>query len=122
MNQTLTVPRPTTIILAFGADEAAIRDALAFIAAPFAGVLGVPYSLAWGEVGGAGPGFEPGPAPGERQAELAGGDYAEFRRRRLGLILAGRPRLRNALTAGEVPPDLVDAATAPPRRRARLLS
>lgn len=122
MNQTLTLPRPTTIILAFGADEAAIRDALNRAQEPFERVLLVTDSLAIGEVWRAGTGVEHVPAPGEREAELAGGDYAEFRRRRLGLILAGRPRLRNALTAGEVPPDLVDAATAPPRRRARLLS
>jgi hypothetical protein len=122
MNQTLTLPRPTTIILAFGADESAIRDALNRAQEPFERVLLVTDSLAIGEVWRAGTGVEHVPAPGEREAELAGGDYAEFRRRRLGLILAGRPRLRSALTAGEVPPDLVDAATAPPRRRARLLS
>ena len=79
-------------------------------------------SLAIGDVWRAGTGVEHVPAAGERQAELADMDYEEFRRRRLGLILAGRPRFRDALAVGDVPPDLLDAATAPPRRRARLLS
>jgi UDP:flavonoid glycosyltransferase YjiC (YdhE family) len=122
IGQTLTLPRPTTIVLALGADEAAIRDALNRAQEAPERVLLVTDSLAIGEVWRAGTGVEHVPAAGERQAELAGGDYAEFRRRRLGLILAGRPRFRNVLTAGEVPPGLVDAATAPPRRRARLLS
>jgi hypothetical protein len=122
IGQTLTLPRPTTIILALGADEAAIRDALNRAQEAPERVLLVTDSLAIGEVWRAGTGVEQVPAAGERQAELAGGDYAEFRRRRLGLILAGRPRFRNVFTAGEVPPGLVDAATAAPRRRARLLS
>ncbi len=122
INQTLTLPRPTTIVLAVGADEAAMRDALNRAQEPPERVLLVTDSLAIGEVWRAGTGVEQVPAAGERQAELAGGDYAEFRRRRLGLILAGRPRFRKALAVGDVPPDLVDAATAPPRRRARLLS
>jgi hypothetical protein len=122
IGQTLTLSRPTTIILALGADEAAIRDALNRAQEAPERVLLVTDSLAIGEVWRAGTGVEHVPAAGERQAELAGGDYAEFRRRRLGLILAGRPRFRNVLTAGEVPPGLVDAATARPHRRARLLS
>jgi hypothetical protein len=61
------------------------------------------------------------PAANERQAELAGGDYESFLRRRLGLILAQRPRFRRALAVGEVPGDLLAAATSRPRRRASLL-
>jgi UDP:flavonoid glycosyltransferase YjiC (YdhE family) len=121
IKQTLTLPRPTTIVLAFGADEPAIRDALNRAEESPERVLLVTDSLAIGDVWRAGTGVEHVPAAGERQAELAGADYAAFRRRRLGLILAGRPRFRNAIPAGDVPPDLVGAATAPPRRRARLL-
>ena len=119
--QTVTLPRPTTIVLAFGADEVAIREALGRASDSPERILLVTDSLAVGEVWRAGTGLEYVPAPGERQAELAGGDYAAFRRRRLQLILAGRPRFRHALSAGEVPPELLAAATAPPRRRARLL-
>jgi hypothetical protein len=122
VKQTLTLPRPTTIVLAFGADEGAIRDALNRAKEPPERILLVADSLAMGEVWRAGTGVEHVPAAGERQAELAGVEYEEFRRRRLGLVLAGRPRFRNALTAGDVRPDLVAAATAPPRRRGRLLS
>jgi UDP:flavonoid glycosyltransferase YjiC (YdhE family) len=122
VTQTLTLPRPSTIVLAFGADEAAIRDALRRAAEPPERILLVTDSLAIGDVWRAGTGVEHVPAAGERQAELAGADYAAFRRRRLGQILAGRPRLRHAIAVGDVPEDLVEAATAPPRRRARLLS
>jgi hypothetical protein len=121
IGQTFSLPAPRTLILALGADEAAIRDALNRAQEAPERVLLVTDSLAIGEVWRAGTGVEHVPAAGERQAELTGIAYEEFRRRRLGLILAGRPRFRQALTAGEVPHDLVDAATAPPRRRARLL-
>jgi UDP:flavonoid glycosyltransferase YjiC (YdhE family) len=121
IGQTLTLPRASTIVLAFGADEAAIRDALNRASEPPERILLVTDSLAIGEVWRAGTGVEYVPAAGERQAELADVDYEAFRRRRLGLILAGRPRFGNVLTAGEVPPDLVDAARAPLRRRSRLL-
>jgi hypothetical protein len=122
IGQTLTLPRPTTIILALGADEAAVKDAIARAAEPPERILLVTDSLAIGDVWRAGTGVEHIPAAGERQAALAGGDYAVFRRRRLRLMLAGRPRFRNAIPVGDVPPELVDAATAAPRRRARLLS
>jgi hypothetical protein len=108
-------------VLAFGAAEPAVRDALNRAQEPPERILLVTDSLAMGEVWRAGTGVEHIPASGERQAALAGVEYAEFRRRRLGLILAGRPRFQNALTAGDVPADLVAAATAPPRRRAGLL-
>ncbi len=122
IGQTLILPRPTTLILAFGADEAAIRNAVNRVQEPPERILLVTDSLAIGEVWRAGTGVEHVPASGERQVELASIDYSEFRRRHLGLILAGRPRFRKALPAGDVPPDLLDAATASPRRRARLLS
>jgi len=41
------------------------------------------------------------PGPGEAQAQLAGGDYHAFLRRRVALVLAERPRPRRALTIGE---------------------
>jgi UDP:flavonoid glycosyltransferase YjiC (YdhE family) len=121
VRQTLSLPGPTTLVLAFGADEGAMRDALGRAAEPPERILLVTDSLAIGDVWRAGTGVEHVPAAGERQAELAGSDYEAFRRRRLGLILAGRPRLRRAIAVGDVPADLVEAATAPTRRRARLL-
>jgi hypothetical protein len=108
-------------VLAFGPDEGAIRDALGRAAEPPERILLVTDSLAIGDVWRAGTGVEHVPAAGERQAELAGSGYEAFRRRRLGLILAGRPRLRRAIAVGDVPDDLVEAATALARRRARLL-
>ena len=120
--QTAVAAGPRVIVLAFGAEEGAIRDALGRAAEPPERILLVTDSLAIGDVWRAGTGVEYVPAAGERQAELAGAAYADFRRRRLGLILAGRPRLRRAIAVGEVPGDLVAAATAPRRRRARLLS
>jgi UDP:flavonoid glycosyltransferase YjiC (YdhE family) len=122
LRQTLALPRARTLVLALGADERGIQDALRRAQDAPEKVLVVTDSLAIGEVWRIGTGVEHIPGPGERQAELAGGDYAAFRRRRLGLILARRPRLRRAIAAGDVPEGLVDAATASPRRRARLLS
>jgi len=121
VHQTISLPRLRTIILAFGAEEGAIRDALRRAADPPERVLVVTDSLAIGDVWRAGTGVEHVPGPGERQAAFAGGDYEEFRRRRVGLILAHRPRLRRALAAGDVPEDLIEASTAPRRRRASLL-
>ena len=72
VTQTLTLPRPHTIVLAFGADEPAIRDALNRARQPPERVLLVTDSLAIGDVWRAGTGVEHVPAAGERQAELAG--------------------------------------------------
>jgi hypothetical protein len=122
VRQTISLPRPRTVILAFEADERAIRDALERTPDPPEQVLVVTDSLAIGDVWRAGTGVEHIPGRGERQAELAGGDYEAFRRRRLGLILAHRPRFRVAIEVGDVPADLQKAALAPPGRRARLLA
>jgi hypothetical protein len=84
-------------------------------------VLVVTDSLAIGSLRRRGVAVEHVPAANERQARLAGGDYGPFLRRRLGLILAQRPRFRHALAVGDVPGDLLVAATARPRRRASLL-
>jgi UDP:flavonoid glycosyltransferase YjiC (YdhE family) len=122
IRQTVSLPRPRTIVLAFGADEGTIADALARASDPPERVLIVTDSLAMGDVWRVGTGVEHIPAPGERQAELAGGDYEAFRRRRLGLILSKRPRFRKVIDAGDVPADLREAVLASPRRRARLLA
>ncbi len=121
VRQTLSLPRPRTIVLAFGAGADEIVAALGRASEPPERVLVVTDSLALGDVWRIGTGVEHIPAPGERQAALAGGDYDEFRRRRLALILRGRPRFRRALAAGEVPAHLLEAATASPRRRVTLL-
>jgi hypothetical protein len=83
-------------------------------------VLVVTDSPAIGALRRLGVGVEQVPGSGDRQAALAGGDYGRFLRARLGLVLAHRPRLRRAVGVGDVPAELLDAATAPPRRRAHL--
>jgi len=122
IGQTLSLPRPRTIVLAFGAEEGAVLGAIRGAQDPPERVLVVTDSLAIGEAWRAGTGVEHIPGPGEPQAALSGLDYNEFRRRRLGLILAHRPRLRRAIDVGEVPADLHDAVLAPPRPRAGRLS
>jgi hypothetical protein len=123
--QVISRPRPRTLVVALGIDgeglERHLREALAEIADQPPRVLVVTDSLRIGPLRSLGVGVEHVPAAGSRQPELAGGDYRSFLRRRLGLILAQRPRLRRAIAIGEVPPELLDAATARPRRRARLL-
>src|SRR5215207_9945938 len=122
VRQTVSLPRPRTVILAFGADQPGVQDALERTSDPPERMLVVTDSLAIGDAWRAGTGVEHIPGPGERQAELAGGDYEAFRRRRLGLILAHRPRFRQAIDVGDVPADLREAVLASPRRRARRLA
>ena len=122
VRQTLSLPRPRTLVLAFGATERAILDSIERAQDPPERVLVVTDSLAIGGVWRAGTGVEHIPDPRERQATLARLAYDEFRRHRLGLILAHRPRLRRVVAVGEVPAGLREAATAPPHRRSRLLS
>ena len=100
VGQTISLPRLRTLILAFGASEAEILEEIGTAAAPPNRVLVVTDSLAIGEVWRAGTGVEHIPGPGERQAELSGVDYDEFRRRRLDLILAHRPRPPRVLEVG----------------------
>ncbi|HMC07651.1 MAG TPA: hypothetical protein VKG89_09700, partial [Solirubrobacterales bacterium] len=69
-----------------------------------------------------GVGFEHVPAPDEAQARLAGGDYDGFVRRRLELILAERRRPHRAVAVGRAEPELLEAITAPKRRRRQLLA
>ena len=122
VGQTLSLPRPRTIVLAFGAAEGEILEAIQRTEDPPERILVVTDSLAIREVWRAGTGVEHVPGPEEPQAALSGFDYDEFRRRRLGLILAHRPRLRRAVEAGEVPPDLHEAVLVSPKRRSRLLN
>ncbi len=123
--QVISMPRLRTLVVALGVADGEVQHrvsaALAEIGDPPQRVLVVTDSIRIGALRALGVAVEQVPAAGERQAQLAGGDYGSFLRRRLGLILAQRPRLRRAIAIGEVPPGLLDAATARPRRRARLL-
>jgi len=103
--QLLTSPRPPrTVILALGLRgselEREVAAALARTPDPPERVLVVTDSLDFGPLRRAGVGFEHVPAAGERQPELAGGDYDSFLRRRLALILAERRRPRRAIAIG----------------------
>jgi hypothetical protein len=123
--QTLSMPRPRTLVVALGVPdqelESGVLAALAETPDPPESVLVVTDTLQIGALRRLGVGAEHVPARGERQPELAGGDYDAFVRRRLGTILAQRPRLRRAIAIGEVPDELLIAAAARPARRARLL-
>jgi hypothetical protein len=123
--QSISMPRPRTLVLALGVGDGDLEPrlgaALAETPDPIERVLVVTDSLRIGALRAAGVAVEHVPGPGERQAELAGVDYETFLRRRLGLALAQRPRLRRAIALGDAPAELLGAATAPPRRRARLL-
>jgi hypothetical protein len=124
-SQSVALPRLRTLVVALGVEgeelERGVGVALEQIPDPPQRVLVVTDSLAISSLRRAGVAVEQVPAPGERQVALAGGDYGPFLRRRLGLILAQRPRFRRALAVGEVPDDLLAATTAKPRRRASLL-
>jgi UDP-N-acetylglucosamine:LPS N-acetylglucosamine transferase len=103
--QLVTAPRPPrTVILALGlagADlEREVAAALARTPDPPERVLVITDSLDFASLRRAGVGFEHVPAAGERQAELAGGDYDSFLRRRLALILAERRRPARAMAIG----------------------
>jgi hypothetical protein len=125
VRQTISLPRPRTIVLAFSADgdelERGIEDALERTPDSLERVLIVTDSLELGSVWRLAVGIEHVPGPHERQVELAGVDYATFRRRRLGMIVARRPRFKRVLAVGDVPSDLRRAALASPRRRTQLL-
>jgi hypothetical protein len=124
-SQTVSGPRLRTLVVALGVEgtalERGVGAALERTPDPPERVLVATDSLAIGSLRRTGVAVEHLPAANERQAELAGGDYGSFLRRRLGLILAQRPRFRRALAVGEVPGDLLAAATSRPRRRASLL-
>jgi hypothetical protein len=121
VRQTLTLPRPRTLILALGAGaqelERGITEALQEVEPERA--LVVTDSLEIRDVWRLGVGLEHIPASGERQAELAGVDYPAFARRRLELILAHRPRPRRVIAVGDVPDELRQAALARGRNQTR---
>jgi UDP:flavonoid glycosyltransferase YjiC (YdhE family) len=123
--QVISMPHPRTLVVALGSEgeelERRVGAELSQAGDPPQRVLVVTDSLRIGALRRLGVAVEHVPGPAARQAELAGGAYEPFLRRRLGLILAQRPRLRRAVAIGDVPADLLDAATAHPRRRARLL-
>jgi spore coat polysaccharide biosynthesis predicted glycosyltransferase SpsG len=112
--QIATQPRPRTLLFALGLRgdelERGVSEALARTPDPPPKVLVVTDSLELGRLRALGVGVEHVPAPGERQPELAGGEYDGFLRRRLALILAERPRPRRVLLApGSRPaPDALD--------------
>jgi hypothetical protein len=100
--QQLTQPRPRTLLLALGIKgdaPGAVRAALAQTPDPPERVLVVTDSLQLAALRELGVGIEHVPGPGERQPELARGDYDTFLRHRLDLILAERPRPKRVLTA-----------------------
>jgi UDP:flavonoid glycosyltransferase YjiC (YdhE family) len=125
IKQTITRPPPRTVVLALGVPsgelESRLGELLARTAEPARRVLVVTDSLDFAPLLRAGVGFEHIPGPREPQAQLASGGYEEFVRRRLALILAERRPPGRALAIGEAPAGLLDAITAPRRRRRELL-
>jgi UDP:flavonoid glycosyltransferase YjiC (YdhE family) len=94
-------PRTRVLVLALGLDptryDAELATALENAAEPAERVLVVTDRLDFRALLRAGGGFEHIPAEGERQPELAGVAYSEFRDRRLALIRARRPRPRRVI-------------------------
>jgi len=105
--QILRRPRMRAVALALGLAEGELARRLesALDGVPYRPeqVLVITDRMEFGPLLAAGVGFEHLPAPGERQAELADVPYQAFLRRRLGLILAERPRPRRVLALGDVP-------------------
>jgi UDP:flavonoid glycosyltransferase YjiC (YdhE family) len=101
--QLVTQPRPRTLVFALGLRGSglvrSVSEALEQTPDPPERTLVITDSLALGPLRALGVGVEHVPAPGERQAQLAGGDYEDFRRKRVALILAERPRPRTVLSA-----------------------
>jgi UDP:flavonoid glycosyltransferase YjiC (YdhE family) len=101
--QQLTQPRARTLVLAVGIGEGAaesVRAALAESGEEPARTLVVTDALAeLGAIRALGVGVEHVPGRGSRQAELAGGAYEDFLRRRLELIRAERPVPRRVVVA-----------------------
>ena len=102
--QQLTKPRTRVVIGALGLPgervPGAVRAALAESQEEPRRVLVITDALgALGELRSLGVGVEHVPASGERQAELAGGDYEDFLRGRVELIHSERPRPRRVLVA-----------------------
>ena len=94
-------PRIRVVVLALGLAaeefERRVEAALAEAGEPPERILVVTDRLEFRGLLRAGAGFEHVPAAGERQPELAGGSHEDFRRTRLELILARRPRPRRVV-------------------------
>ena len=102
--QQLTQPRARALVFAVGvpADDVVDAVAAAIAEAGQAPERTLVVTDALGQLGALralGAGVEHVPARGSRQAELAGGTYDEFVRRRLELIRAERPRTRAVVAA-----------------------
>ena len=101
VSQRLRRPRTRVVILALGlADrhDAEVEAAIAEASEPPERILVVTDRLNFAPLLRAGVGFEHVPAEGERQPQLPGVPYEEFRERRVALIQARRPRPRRVLT------------------------
>ena len=126
VKQTIVRRPPRTVILALGVDRgelaSGIGRALDDSPDPPERTLVITDSLDFAPLLRLGVGFEHVPAPDEAQARLAGGDYDGFVRRRLELILAERRRPHRAVAVGRAEPQLLEAITAPKRRRRQLLA
>ncbi len=102
--QQLREPRARALVLAVGIDPdeapAAVEAALVEAGEPPQRTLVVTDALAaLGSIRALGVGVEHVPGAGSRQAQLAGGPYEDFLRRRLELITAERPRARAVVVA-----------------------
>jgi UDP:flavonoid glycosyltransferase YjiC (YdhE family) len=101
VTQRLRRPRTRVVVLALGLDpgrhRTEVEAALAGAGEPPERVLVLTDRLDFGALLRAGAGFEHVPAAGERQPELAGVPYPEFRDRRVALIRARRPRPRRVI-------------------------
>ena len=102
--QQLREPRARALVLAVGIDPdeapAAVEAALVEAGEPPERTLVVTDALAaLGAIRALGVGVEHVPGTGSRQAQLAGGPYENFLRRRLELITAERPRARAVVVA-----------------------
>jgi UDP:flavonoid glycosyltransferase YjiC (YdhE family) len=124
-SQTIRRRPASTVVLALGVDSAELEQALLRTLRdtpdPPERVLVITDCLNFGALRRAGVGYEHIPARGELQPKLAGGDYEQFARERLALILAGRPAVRRVLAIGGVDPALVQLASASRRARQGLL-
>jgi UDP:flavonoid glycosyltransferase YjiC (YdhE family) len=114
--QALTRPRVRTVVIALGlaGDDlgAELRATVERLGENPERVLVVTDRLDFEQLLAAGVGFEHVPGRGDRQVELAGVPYEQLLRRRLGLVLAERPRPRRVVAIGEVPDDVIDAVRA----------
>jgi UDP:flavonoid glycosyltransferase YjiC (YdhE family) len=121
--QVLTRPRMRALIVALGLEgdelEGELRAALARLGENPERVLVVTDRLDFDPLLAAGVGFEHVPGPGERQAELAGVPYEELLRRRLGLILAHRPRPRRVIALGDASAGVLESAQVGGAARSR---